>query len=91
MGYSHRKRNKPRNNALYKVFFTNTIKLRNLKGICYLDHAGSALYTDSQINTAMKDLKTHLYRNPHSSGGTLASCEELINNIRFKYVITNKS
>ncbi|XP_025408329.1 molybdenum cofactor sulfurase 2 isoform X2 [Sipha flava] len=55
-----------------------------LKGVCYLDHAGSALYADSQINNVMKDLKTHLYGNPHSSGKPSSACGELINSIRFK-------
>ncbi|XP_025198995.1 molybdenum cofactor sulfurase 3 isoform X1 [Melanaphis sacchari] len=55
-----------------------------LKGICYLDHVGSALYADSQINNVMKDLKTNLYGNPHSTGVPSEACEKLINNIRFK-------
>lgn len=54
-----------------------------------MDHAGSALYADSQINNVMKDLKTHLYGNPHSSGKPSAACERLVNGIRFKYVNQN--
>jgi len=56
------------------------------QGICYLDHVGSALYADSQINNVMKDLKTHLYGNPHSTGDPSEACEKLINSIRYKYV-----
>ncbi|XP_029341940.1 molybdenum cofactor sulfurase-like isoform X1 [Acyrthosiphon pisum] len=55
-----------------------------LKGICYLDHVGSALYADSQINNVMKDLKMHLYGNPHSTGDPSATCEKRINSVRFK-------
>lgn len=56
------------------------------QGICYLDHAGSALYADSQINIVMNDLKTHVYGNPHSTSGPSTACEELINNVRHKCV-----
>lgn len=67
---------------------TRVFIIINFKGICYLDHAGSALYADSQINNVMKDLKSRLYGNPHSSGDPSIACEEFIDNIRFKYVNT---
>lgn len=34
----------------------------------------------------MKDLRTHLYGNPHSTGDPSATCEKRINSVRFKYV-----
>ncbi|XP_050419672.1 molybdenum cofactor sulfurase 1 isoform X2 [Adelges cooleyi] len=59
-------------------------QFERLRGICYLDHAGSALYADSQIDAVMFDLKTNLYGNPHSSGQPSTACEEIIDRVRFK-------
>lgn len=58
-----------------------------VKGTCYLDNAGSALYTDSQINKISDDLKNNLYGNPHSSGKPSDLCDELVEDIRHKYML----
>uniref|UniRef100_A0A7S3JU12 Aminotransferase class V domain-containing protein n=1 Tax=Aureoumbra lagunensis TaxID=44058 RepID=A0A7S3JU12_9STRA len=46
-----------------------------LNGDAYLDWAGSALYTQQQIDDMAHDLKTHVYGNPHSlsSSATLST------------------
>ncbi|XP_050540109.1 molybdenum cofactor sulfurase isoform X3 [Daktulosphaira vitifoliae] len=59
-------------------------EFKRLKGVYYLDNAGSALYTDSQINKITDDLIDNLYGNPHSSGRPSNICDELIENIRHK-------
>ncbi|CAM6125359.1 unnamed protein product [Calypogeia fissa] len=46
-----------------------------LGGKVYLDHAGAALYTETQIKGSLSDLSSNLYGNPHSQSesSTLSS------------------
>ncbi len=40
-------------------------ELRRLHGQVYLDHAGSALYSERQLDDVFHELKTNLMSNPH--------------------------
>uniref|UniRef100_A0A1L8DZE8 Putative molybdenum cofactor sulfurase n=1 Tax=Nyssomyia neivai TaxID=330878 RepID=A0A1L8DZE8_9DIPT len=44
----------------------------------YLDHAGTTLYSEKQIEEAYKDLSQNVYSNPHTSKST----EDLIDQVR---------
>ncbi|XP_058791416.1 molybdenum cofactor sulfurase 3 [Phymastichus coffea] len=58
-------------------------KFSRIKGECYVDHAGSTLYSDNQIKESLDDLLTSLYTNPHSHGVNGNITEETIDNIRY--------
>ena len=49
-----------------------------LKGDVYMDWAGSALYTTTQIENAMGDLKENLYGNPHSLSSSATRSTEAV-------------
>ncbi|XP_055523536.1 molybdenum cofactor sulfurase 3-like [Wyeomyia smithii] len=51
-----------------------------LKDKCYLDHAGTTLYADSQIRAVQQCLTENLLCNPHTSRTT----EDLIDQVRFR-------
>lgn len=47
---------------------------------CYLDHAGTTLYAESQIQAACENLAQNLYCNPHTSRTT----EDLLDQVRYR-------
>ncbi|EAT36178.1 AAEL011729-PA [Aedes aegypti] len=51
-----------------------------LKEKCYLDHAGTTLYADSQIRSVCEGLAQNLYCNPHTSRTT----EDLLDQVRYR-------
>ncbi|XP_053682889.1 molybdenum cofactor sulfurase 3 [Sabethes cyaneus] len=51
-----------------------------LKDKCYLDHAGTTLYADSQIRAVQQCLTENLLCNPHTSRTT----EDLIDQVRYR-------
>nr|XP_019559619.2 molybdenum cofactor sulfurase 3 isoform X3 [Aedes albopictus] len=51
-----------------------------LKEKCYLDHAGTTLYADSQIRSVCENLTQNLYCNPHTSRTT----EDLLDQVRYR-------
>lgn len=51
----------------------------------YLDHAGTALYSEKQLKDSVAHFNADLFCNPHTSKTT----EDLIDQVRFRYV--NKS
>uniref|UniRef100_A0A8D8BGL5 Molybdenum cofactor sulfurase n=1 Tax=Culex pipiens TaxID=7175 RepID=A0A8D8BGL5_CULPI len=51
-----------------------------LKDTCYLDHAGTTLYADSQIRAVGDCLTGSLFCNPHTSRTT----EDLLDQVRFR-------
>uniref|UniRef100_A0A8D8D5R7 Molybdenum cofactor sulfurase n=1 Tax=Culex pipiens TaxID=7175 RepID=A0A8D8D5R7_CULPI len=51
-----------------------------LKDTCYLDHAGTTLYADSQIRAVSGCLTGSLFCNPHTSRTT----EDLLDQVRFR-------
>ncbi|XP_065078207.1 molybdenum cofactor sulfurase 3 [Ochlerotatus camptorhynchus] len=51
-----------------------------VKEKCYLDHAGTTLYAESQIQAACEKLAQNLYCNPHTSRTT----EDLLDQVRYR-------
>lgn len=41
-------------------------EFNRLAGLTYLDHAGTTLYSSSQVRAMMQDLEANMYGNPHS-------------------------
>ncbi|KZC08040.1 Molybdenum cofactor sulfurase 1 [Dufourea novaeangliae] len=58
-----------------------------IKEECYLDHAGSTLYSDTQIKNVAADLHNSLYANPHSVGTASNLTQDIIEQMR--YLILN--
>ncbi|KAL4598330.1 hypothetical protein ACB092_11G052900 [Castanea dentata] len=51
-------------------------EFKRLDGLVYLDHAGSTLYSELQMEAVCRDLTTNVYGNPHSqSDSSSATCE----------------
>ncbi|KAK7846169.1 molybdenum cofactor sulfurase [Quercus suber] len=51
-------------------------EFKRLDGLVYLDHAGSTLYSELQMEAVFRDLTTNVYGNPHSqSDSSSATCE----------------
>ncbi|XP_043480906.1 molybdenum cofactor sulfurase [Leptopilina heterotoma] len=55
-----------------------------LKDECYLDHAGSTLYSNTQIKNITENLLSSNYANPHSIGVTSNFTHDSIEQIRFR-------
>ncbi|CAB0008949.1 unnamed protein product [Nesidiocoris tenuis] len=55
-----------------------------LKGLCYLDQAGSALYSKSHLEGAFADLQSNVYSNPHSNNTTSKLCSDSIDQVRYR-------
>ncbi|KAG5317402.1 MOCO1 sulfurase, partial [Pseudoatta argentina] len=53
-----------------------------LKDECYVDHAGTTLYSDTQIRNVSADLHGSLYTNPHSTGSSLT--QDIIERMRYR-------
>ncbi|KAG0638497.1 pyridoxal phosphate-dependent transferase [Tuber brumale] len=55
-----------------------------LKGITYLDHAGTTLYATSLIHSFSQDLCTNLYGNPHSPSPSSQQTTKRIDDVRHR-------
>ncbi|CAL8109547.1 unnamed protein product [Orchesella dallaii] len=55
-----------------------------LKNSCYLDHAGSSLYAESQINSHFSELQSNIYSNPHSRNPSSTITTDAIDFVRHK-------
>ncbi|KAK4887310.1 hypothetical protein RN001_003581 [Aquatica leii] len=53
---------------------------------CYLEHAGSTLYSERQIQNTLTDLTLNTYGNPHASNTSSKLTEDAIDQIRY-YVL----
>lgn len=51
-------------------------------GVNYLDHAGSTLYSELQMEAIFKDLRTTVYGNPHSQSDSSFSTSEVTRKAR---------
>lgn len=63
-------------------------------GITYLDHLGSALYCESQLENYLQDLKSKTYSNPHSRNASSKHTTQTIDQIRdtvLQYLNVNSS
>ncbi|XP_077993874.1 molybdenum cofactor sulfurase-like [Glandiceps talaboti] len=55
-----------------------------LDGVTYLDHAGTTLYAQSQLNAYHKDLSENIYGNPHSHSASSRLTTDTIEQIRYR-------
>lgn len=51
-------------------------------GITYLDHAGTTVYSASQLQAHMEELKSTLYGNPHSQNARSLATSEAVDFVR---------
>ena len=51
-------------------------------GITYLDHVGSALYCESQLENYLQELKSQVYSNPHSRNASSKHTTQTIDQMR---------
>lgn len=51
---------------------------------CFLDHAGTALYSQTQIKKACENLLSSTYANPHSVGVASNFTHDLIEQVRYR-------
>ncbi|XP_049945847.1 molybdenum cofactor sulfurase 3 [Schistocerca serialis cubense] len=55
-----------------------------LKDVCYLDHVGATLYSESQIKAVQEDLLSNVYGNPHSLSTCSRYCTDVVDQVRFR-------
>eukprot|EP00026_Physarum_polycephalum_P002275 Phypoly_transcript_02281.p1 GENE.Phypoly_transcript_02281~~Phypoly_transcript_02281.p1 ORF type:complete len:806 (+),score=63.06 Phypoly_transcript_02281:39-2420(+) len=53
-----------------------------LRDITYLDHAGTTMYSEKQLQSAMQNLLTNTYGNPHSQSTCSSRTTECIEQVR---------
>ena len=51
-------------------------------GVTYLDHAGTTVYSASQLEGHMEELKSTLYGNPHSQNARSLATSEAVDFVR---------
>uniref|UniRef100_A0A1D1ZL06 Molybdenum cofactor sulfurase n=1 Tax=Anthurium amnicola TaxID=1678845 RepID=A0A1D1ZL06_9ARAE len=65
-------------NAPKSVEEIRASEFKRLEGLVYLDHAGSTLYSETQMEAVAKDLTSNVYGNPHSqSDSSMASSDKI--------------
>lgn len=70
---------------LFKIIFFIVIL-----DVCYLDHAGATLYSETQLKNVFEDLQTNVYGNPHSLNHCSKESSDLVDHIRRRYnMVTN--
>lgn len=55
---------------------------------CYLEHTGATLYSDIQILNIFQDLKSNLYGNPHAFNISSKFTTDIVDQIRYKYILS---
>ncbi|KAJ7414313.1 molybdenum cofactor sulfurase-like protein [Willisornis vidua] len=55
-----------------------------LRGITYLDHAGSALFPESLLKAFTDDLRNNVYGNPHSQNISSKLTYDTIEHVRYR-------
>ncbi|KAK1172322.1 molybdenum cofactor sulfurase-like [Acipenser oxyrinchus oxyrinchus] len=55
-----------------------------IKGITYLDHAGTTLFSQSQIEGFSRDLAENVYGNPHSHNLSSRLTHDTVEHVRFR-------
>ncbi|XP_077244486.1 molybdenum cofactor sulfurase (LOS5) (ABA3) isoform X3 [Tasmannia lanceolata] len=53
-------------------------EFKRLDGLVYLDHAGATLYSESQMESVIKDLTRSVYGNPHSQSDSGSATSDII-------------
>ncbi|KAH7826711.1 putative molybdenum cofactor sulfurase [Monocercomonoides exilis] len=59
-------------------------QMPHLKGQTYVDYTGSGVYQLGQLEAVMKDLKNHLYGNPHSINPSSLASEKVVKDARLE-------
>ncbi|XP_051466774.1 molybdenum cofactor sulfurase isoform X1 [Apus apus] len=59
-------------------------ELPRLRGITYLDHAGSALFPESLLKAFTDDLRNNIYGNPHSQNISSKLTYDTIEHVRYR-------
>ncbi|KAJ3679297.1 hypothetical protein LUZ60_017308 [Juncus effusus] len=57
-------------------------EFKRLQGTVYLDHAGSTLYSEKQMEEITKDLTSNIYGNPHSQNDSSMASSDIITTAR---------
>lgn len=73
------------NYYLYKVSSKFLVhQINNFSSLCtdktYVDHAGTTLYADSQIEAASNTLRESVFCNPH----TCSSTSDMVDHVRYR-------
>ncbi|KAJ8401430.1 hypothetical protein AAFF_G00383490 [Aldrovandia affinis] len=55
-----------------------------IKGITYLDHAGTTLYPQSLIKGFFQDMASNVYGNPHSHNSSSRLTHDTVENVRYR-------
>ncbi|KAK2513486.1 hypothetical protein Q9233_015538 [Columba guinea] len=55
-----------------------------LRGITYLDHAGSTLFPESLLKAFTDDLRNNIYGNPHSQNISSKLTYDTIEHVRYR-------
>ncbi|KRT84437.1 hypothetical protein AMK59_2598, partial [Oryctes borbonicus] len=55
-----------------------------LTDVCYLDHAGSTLYSEKQMSNILSDFSNNLYSNPHSNSTSSKITHDCIDQVRYQ-------
>ncbi|KAJ0975831.1 hypothetical protein J5N97_017796 [Dioscorea zingiberensis] len=65
-------------NAPKNIDEIRATEFKRLQGLAYLDHAGAALYSESQIEAVAKDLTSNVLGNPHSQSDCSMATSDMI-------------
>ncbi|XP_052179020.1 molybdenum cofactor sulfurase-like [Diospyros lotus] len=57
-------------------------EFKRLDGLVYLDHAGTTLYSELQMEAIFKGLTTNVYGNPHSQSDSSLATSDIIREAR---------
>ncbi|KAJ8273011.1 hypothetical protein GJAV_G00096330 [Gymnothorax javanicus] len=61
-----------------------TEEFARMKGMTYLDHAGTTLYPDSLIKGFFQDIASNVYGNPHSHNPSSKLTHDTVESVRFR-------
>ncbi|XP_030627601.1 molybdenum cofactor sulfurase [Chanos chanos] len=59
-------------------------EFHRIKGITYLDHAGTTLFPDSQIKEFYQDISRNVYGNPHSHNPSSRLTHDTVEHVRYR-------
>ncbi|XP_010281005.1 PREDICTED: molybdenum cofactor sulfurase-like, partial [Phaethon lepturus] len=69
--------------AMVEILKVSEMK-KLIKGITYLDHAGSALFPESLLKAFTDDLRNNIYGNPHSQNISSKLTYDTIEHVRYR-------
>ncbi|GMG99326.1 hypothetical protein Nepgr_001166 [Nepenthes gracilis] len=71
-------------NGLKSIDDIRATEFKRLDGTVYLDHAGSTLYSELQMEAVFKDLTSNVYGNPHSQSDSSLVTASIVRECRQK-------